>query len=94
MSAFSNAYHVNGGEDVDPIDRVALRRDTGNVLVVPPVRNISRCEVFELAVLDGQGGYFYPSDRNEPAEHLVVAGGTHTHTTTAKAWRDRSNPGR
>jgi hypothetical protein len=43
------------------IDEVDARRHNGNKLVNPPCRHLGN-GVFENAVLDGHGGYYYPSD--------------------------------
>ena len=40
------------------IDEVDARRANGNKLLVPPCRHLG-AGVFQNAVLDGHGGYFY-----------------------------------
>jgi hypothetical protein len=55
--------HPTTGEPIGAIEATNLRRHFGNRLVVPPFKYNARKGVIEHAVLDGKGGYFYPSER-------------------------------
>lgn len=61
------------------------RRWNGNKLVNPPCRHLGN-GVFENAVLDGRGGYFFPSDRG----HLPNASSAWFTVPAPKPVRDHA----